>query len=390
MKVLIIHQHFNTPELGGPLRSYYLAKALVDAGIQTVVITARSQKKVTVENVEGIEVHYLPVEYDNRFGYYKRGWAFMKFVFGASRQAGKIKDVNLCYAISAPLTVGIAARIIKFRYNIPYIFEVGDLWPDAPVQLGFVKNEILTSSLYWLEKSIYKNAKSIVALSLPIKHAIEKKSPGKLVHVVPNMADTDFFKPEKKDQRLMDKFNVSGKFVVSYIGAIGVANGLEFFVDCARSSEKAGLPIQFLLCGDGALKESIETSSKTLGLKNFSILSFQNREGVREILNVSDAVFVCYKPYPILETGCPNKYFDGLAAGKLIVINFGGWIKEEIERERCGVYIDARNPLSFVENIKPFLSDRNLLENFQLQSRKLAEQKYSRKILGESFSRIIA
>ena len=54
-------------------------------------------------------------------------------------------------------------------------------------------------------------------------------------------------------------------------------------------------------------------------------------------MNVTDATFICYKPVPILETGSPNKYFDGLARGKLILVNFGGWIKEEIEAKRCGV-----------------------------------------------------
>jgi hypothetical protein len=78
-------------------------------------------------------------------------------------------------------------------------------------------------------------------------------------------------------------------------------------------------------------------------------------------MNITDAAFVCYKNVPILETGSPNKYFDGLAAGKLIVINFGGWIRKEIEEKQCGIYADPQQPTDFVKKIRPFICDQKLL-----------------------------
>jgi len=388
VKVLILHQHFNTPEKGGAIRSYYLAKALVKAGIAVVVITGHNEKTYKVETVEGIELHYLPVPYDNRFGFSARSSSFIKYAWSAVRLAGRLDGINYCYAISVPLTVGLAAIWIKKRNNIPYIFEVGDLWPDAPIQLGFVKNYFFQQALYGLEKSIYQSAQSIVALSTAIKSSIEKKIPGKTIHLIPNMADTDFYKPETKRPELEEKYQVKNKFVVSYIGAVGVANGLDYFIECANTCRKAELPIQFLLCGDGALLERLKGNAKHLGLHNLSFIDFTNRKGVQEIMNVTDAAFVCYKNVPILETGSPNKYFDGLAAGKLIIINFGGWIKKEIEEARCGIHVDPLQPTDFVKKIKPFLSDQKLLSSFQESSRRLAEGKYSRRILGSAFSQI--
>ena len=231
MKVLILHQHFNIPQEGGPLRSFYLAKALIDFGIVPIVITARSEKTYRQINVEGIEVHYLPVAYDNRFGFWKRSISFLHFVLGAIRLAGRLPDFNVCYAISVPLTVGLAAKFIKFRRRIPYIFEVGDLWPDAPIQLGFVHNYFFKWFLFKLEKSIYEGAQSVVALSESIQYEIEKKAPGIRTHLIPNMADTDFYRPEVKNEVLEKKYGVEKKFVVSYIGAVGFANGLEFFLN---------------------------------------------------------------------------------------------------------------------------------------------------------------
>jgi glycosyltransferase involved in cell wall biosynthesis len=274
------------------------------------------------------------------------------------------------------------------RRGLPFIFEVGDLWPDAPIQLGFIKNYFFKSALYSLERTIYRQAQSVVALSPMIRDAIDKKVPGKRIDLIPNMSDTAFYKPEVKDAALQQKFGVADKFVISYIGAVGFANGLDYYLECARACQKAGASVQFLLCGDGAMRAHIKAMAQKLGLNNLTFIDFQNRDGVREVMNVTDAVFICYRPAPILQTGSPNKYFDGLAAGKLIIVNFGGWIKEEIEAHTCGVYTDSRNPAGIVKLLEPFMSDRALLLEYGKRSRKLAETRYSRELLGDAFAAI--
>jgi glycosyltransferase involved in cell wall biosynthesis len=388
VKILILHQHFNTPEKGGAIRSYYLAKALVDRGIKVVVITAHNENQYKKEITEGIDVHYLPVAYDNRFGFVARSWSFLKYIKGVVALAGQFKDFNYCYAISVPLTVGLAALWIKKRYNIPYIFEVGDLWPDAPIQMEFVKNYVFSEALYLLEKSIYKSAHSVVALSTAIQSAIEKKVPSIKVHLIPNMADCDFYKPERKDPVLEARFQVENKFVVSYIGAVGVANGLDYFLECANAARKAELPINFFICGDGALVDRLKKNAQQLSLTNLTFLEFTNRKGVQELLNVTDASFICYKQVPILETGSPNKFFDGLAAGKLIIINFGGWIRKEIEENQCGFFCNPQQPTDFIKKITPFLSDVALTQKHGKNSRSLAERKYSREKLSAQFAAV--
>jgi glycosyltransferase involved in cell wall biosynthesis len=323
VNVLILHQHFNTPSKGGPLRSYYLAQALVDFGYKPIVLTVHNEGRYRVENVKGIEVHYIPVPYDNSFSFFKRSVSFLRYVIAVIQMSARFRAVKVCYAISTPLTVGLAALYIKKRWRIPYIFEVGDLWPDAPIDLGYVKNIFLKKSLLSLERKIYHGASAIVALSPAIKEAIEKKIAGKKIHLIPNMADTEFNKPVVKPPHLIDKFDVADKFVASYSGALGAANGLEHILRCALESQEHKLPVHFLVCGEGAMKPLLMTMASAMRLENLSFIPFQNRDGVKDVLDVSDAVMVSYKPASILETGSPNKYFDGLAAGKMIIINFG-------------------------------------------------------------------
>ncbi len=386
MKVLILHQHFKIPQTGGAIRSYYLAKALLENGIDVMVVTTHNESQYKKENLEGIEIHYLPISYNNSFGFGARVMSFIKYVSGVIKKKKLYEGVDICYAISTPLTIGLAAMWLKWQKKLPYIFEVGDLWPEAPIQMGFIKNYFLKQALYKLEELIYNNSKSIVALSSSIQEAIQKKNIQQKVYLIPNMADTSFYRPAIKDSKLENKFRVEGKFVVSYMGAFGLANGLDYFLDCARASQKAGLPVHFLLCGDGAMLPSLKKSAQRLQLNNLSFIPFQNREGVKEIMNVTDATFICYKSVAVLETGSPNKYFDGLAAGKLIIVNFGGWIKNEIEKHQCGIYVNPFHPTEFVKNILPFITDKEELLQYQRRSRQLAIEKYSREKLGAKFS----
>jgi glycosyltransferase involved in cell wall biosynthesis len=387
VKVLILHQHFNVPEKGGPLRSYYLAKALIAKGAWPVIITAHTEKKYRVEISEGMEVHYLPINYQNRFGFYKRIYAFIRFAFGAIAIARKFKQAKLCYAISVPLTVGLAAITIKKLYKIPFIFEVGDLWPEAPIRLGIVRNKKLQQFLYYLEHKIYREARSIVALSTPIGEDIKRRYPSMTVDVIPNMSDVNFFKPGKRDSMISGVPN--DKFIVSYIGAIGYANGLDQLIECCRHSSQAGLPVHFVICGRGGMLETIRKAVDDAGLKNVTFLSFQNREGVRMLLEMTDAIFISYRHVAILETGSPNKFFDGLAAGKLIITNFGGWVKDEIENNECGFSVQPGQPQEFVKQLIPFLEDKLLLQKYQQNSRRLAEQKYNRATLADVLSDLI-
>lgn len=390
MKVLILHQYFNTPSSGGALRSYFLARALVDKGISTVVITTHNDPHIEMKLVEGVEIHYLPVTYNNQYGFFKRIHSFLKFVLATVNYAQHFKDADLCYAISTPLTTGIAAIWIKLRYRIQFLFEVGDVWPEAPIQLGIVKNSLLKFILYRLEAFIYRQAKAIVALSDSIKKEIETKVTGKIIHVLPNMADTEYYHAESKNNDLTRKFGVHEKFVISYIGTLGIANGLDFLIDCARACSKNEMPVSFLVGGEGAERSRLEKLAITLSLTNISFLGFQAREGVKDILNVSDAVLISFQALPILETGSPNKYFDGLAAGKLIITNVKGWMKKEIERQQCGIYVDASQPHTFVEKIKPFIDQPVLLHQYQTAARKLAEETYSRKELSKRFSQLVS
>ena len=380
VKILYIHQYFRTPEEGGSIRSYYLAKGLVDHGYDVEMITSCNSSSYQLKDVDGIKVHYLPVYYDNHLGFWGRITAFVRFVWMACKLVPKLERPDICYAMSTPLTTGLIALWLKNKLNLSYYFEVGDLWPEAPIQMGFIKNSVLKYCLYALEKKIYQQADKLIALSPGIRDGIEAVVPEKDVYLIPNMADCSFFKMECKEGRLEEIFQVKNKFVISYIGAAGKANHLEYLLDTAVSCQLAGLPVQFLVAAYGSELQRIKRTAKNQGVDNINFLPYQSKKGLKKIMNVTDAVYISYADAPILQTGSPNKFFDALAAGKLIILNTGGWLREITELNKCGFYSDPKSPEVIVKQLKPFIKDSNLLFSYQKNGRNVAEQYYSKEL----------
>ena len=122
MKIIYLHQYFKTPEEGGPIRSFYLAKGLVDHGIEVEMITAHNKYSKVIKEIYVINLHYLPVHYDNSLNFKQRVITFLKFMYMAIDEAATIKGADLCYATSTPLSIGLAAIKIKEKFSIPYYF----------------------------------------------------------------------------------------------------------------------------------------------------------------------------------------------------------------------------------------------------------------------------
>lgn len=387
MRVLYLHQYFRKPLDGGAIRSYYLAKALVDSGANVDLITSHNHDNIRVENVDGINVHFLPVKYDNRLSFLKRIIAFFSFMRMSYNYSKRLKNIDIVYASSTPLTVGFTALLLNKFYNIPYHFEVRDLWPEAPIQMKAIRNPLFIWFLRRIEKLIYTNATRIVALSPGMKEGVVDiiKEEDKVV-VLPNMSDCKYFNLEPKNSKNSFYFGASDKFVVSYIGAIGEVNNLDSLLDVALECKKQDFKdVVFLIGGRGSKLKELKVQASKLELDNVRFVGFLNRIEVQNLLNVTDASFISFDSKPILETNSPNKFFDSIAAGKVCIVNNKGWIKDLIENNKIGFYYSKNQPKAFVEKLKLYVNDLVTLNLAKSQARKLAEQEFSRELVTEQF-----
>lgn len=397
MNVTIIHQYFKTPEEGGALRSYYIARYLNTHGHTVRVITAYNGRGYTVKHVEGVQIHYLPVYYTNHLTFYSRVKAFLRFVMQSVKLINRLNNrgkPGFYYVITTPLSTALIALYGKWFLKTPYVFEVGDLWPEAPIQLGILSNPFLKYGAKILEKTAYKNADMVIALSPAIAGHIKRIS-GRVAGVVTNFSDIGYFDQPYDKRQLKSKYGVDNKFVVSYIGTVGQANHLEYLLEIAKACKPYN-EFHFIIMGEGARWDAIKHKANDDGLNNITFISGGSKQEAREVLWLCDVTYISFKNVPVLATGSPNKFFDGIAAKKPVIINFKGWIAGLINKNNCGFYADPLHPKDFVLKAKAYLHDITTLLSAGENAGKLARGSFAldkqlpklRAILEDQFNKV--
>jgi len=393
-KILYIHQYFKTPEEPGGTRSYWFSIELIKNGYDVIMITSRPKQKKLIEKqvIDGIEVIYIKNFYSNNMGILRRMIAFFNFMIKSAWIALFQRDIHLVFATSTPLTVGIPALLMRWIRRVPYVFEVRDLWPEVPIQMGALKNPLLRKLALMLEKTIYHNAIHIIALSPGMKDGVINKGiEASKVSIIPNMSKIDKFWQRTKNKLIAEKFNIDlKKMNVIHFGAMGKANGLEYILKSAERLKNMGInSINFIFMGKGAVKKNMIFIIKEKRLTNVQIIDAQPMGVVSEIVNLCDVSMVPFANIPILQTNSPNKLFDSLSAGIPVIVNSAGWTKDLLEKYSCGVYVDPDNPQELADTLIKWSRKREKVLEMGRNSRKLAEKVYDKSILSKKFVSIM-
>lgn len=391
MNILYIHQYFLTPQEPGGTRSYWLAQELIKKGHKVTMLTSSTKfaEEVRELNVDGIKVIYIKEDYDQNMNITRRLKAFLKFMYKSSKIGLKQENIDLVIATSTPLTIGIPALVLKWFKKKPFVFEVRDLWPEVPIQMGAIKNKWIIKVTRWLEKTIYRNSSHVIALSPGMQYGVLQYIPKEKTTMIPNMAKMDEFWPRQKSYELIDKLGLKkDSFKVVHFGSLGLANGAHTIVESAKLLNDND-DVEFLFVGGGSTEKDMVKEVEKNQLKNVKFLGKFPMKDVSEIVNFSDISMISFLDLPILYTNSPNKLFDSLSAGKPIIVNSAGWTKDIAEKYNCGYYVNPNKPQELVDKILFLKNNPELVKEMGFNSRKLAETVYDKSILCKQFVDVV-
>lgn len=394
MRILYIHQYFNTPQTSGVTRSYWISKELIRRGHQVIMITSArgAHAEAGRMQVDGIDVVYVKNRYNNSMSPMRKVLSFANFVRLAILTASKEKDIDVVYATSTPLTVGIIALWLKRAKGWKYVFEVRDLWPEFPIQIGAVRNPLYIKVLRWLERRIYKKAEHIVALSPGMKDGVIKAgTPEEKVSMIPNMSKPDEFWPREKNHMMAMRFGIDlTKFNVIHLGSMGPANGLGYIIEAAKFlKDRNDKSICFVFMGSGSIGRVLKEQVRQYGLENVTIIGQHPMDVVSEVINCCDASITTFLNLPVLQTNSPNKLFDSLSAGKPIIVNSSGWTKDLVEKNDCGFFVDPEKPEQLAIKLLEIKEDPEQLRIWGENARRLSLEVYDKKLLTAEVANII-
>jgi len=398
MRVVYFHQYFATPSVAGGNRSYWMAKALSEAGHQVHIVCAGDTensgtgiKSPFVRGkrtglVEGFRVTEFDIEYKNHFSFFRRSLAFFKYAIASVRLV-LVEDCDIVFCSSTPLTAGIPGIISRWIRKKIFIFEVRDLWPELPKEMGVITNPLVLWGMSCLEWISYRSAHACIGLSPGIANGIKKRNPSnQSVAMIPNGCDLGMFDNEEASH-----FDIPGieenDFVVIFPGAHGIANGLDSALDAAAILQNnKNSSVKFLFVGDGKLKPALLTRKDKEGLSNCIFLPPTPKTELGMYLKRANIGLMSLKNVPAFYYGTsPNKFFDYLAAGLPVLNNYPGWLADLINEHNLGRVVAPESPEDMANTLLELSDNKDELKEMGSNCLLLAHDQFDRKLLAKKF-----
>lgn len=398
MRILYIHQYFNTRLGSSGTRSYEFARALIQAGHDVTMVCASTGGSVTgltgafgadrrAGIVDGIEVVEFRVGYSNHDPIFVRAAKFLKFAWRCTLEVFS-RDFDLVVATSTPLTVVVPGAIARLVRRKPFVFEVRDLWPELPIAMG-LKNPFAIYGMRFLEWIGYRTATRLVALAPGIAEGIAKSGvPAERIELIPNGCDFDLFEAAamRPASRFPDRINPDD-LVAIFAGAHGKANGLDAVLDAATELRRLGkASIKILLIGDGSEKARLQERVRNEGLANVVLSPPVPKTELASLLRGSDVALQVLADVPAFYNGTsPNKFFDYLAARRPVLINYPGWLANLVTQARSGFVVAPGDATAFARALVHAAEMRAELPTMGERAAELGKTSFDRGDLSKAF-----
>lgn len=402
MKILLINHYAGAPTLGMEYRHFYFAREWQKHGHKVLIVTAsfthlrskqfNSRRKVENHIIDGVSYLVLKTpEYTTNN--HKRVLNILTFLWRLYLARKKISaDHNPDIVISSSTFVFdiYSAKKIADLSGAKLVFEVKDLWPLSPMELGgYFKWHPFIFLMQQAENFAYTHSIKVISL-LPksfdymVKHGLQSE---KFVYVPNGICieewNTDL-EVQSEIQELILKLKANNKILLGYSGNHGIANSLDVLVDAMKLLENDN--VELFLIGQGQEKENLINRSKQLQLNNIHFIAAVPKSKIPSLLNKFDILYIGLQNQPVFKYGIsPNKLIDYMMAGKPIIqaISAGNDIVTEAE---CGISIEPGNSEAIVQAVRRLISlPEKSIKTFGANGKQYCLNNHDYKILAKKF-----
>jgi glycosyltransferase involved in cell wall biosynthesis len=343
----------------------------------------------------GIRVIRSHVSESYNVNFFGRLWAYFSFVT-SSIIAGIFyarDNYDVIIVSSPPLFVGITAYVLSFLKRIPFVFEIRDLWPESAIDTGVLTNRKIINLAYWFESFIYRKAKKINVLTPAFReYLINKKNVDfNKICFIPNAADFSLV------NKVNVNFNVNtfrrqhdideNAFVITYVGAHGVANNLIQIINTAELLQDNN--VLFLLIGEGMEKKMLINAALSKNIKNVKFINSVPKSEVFKYILASDMGASVLKKADTFKTVYSNKTFDYMSCKKPLFMLIDGVSRELVEKANCGIYVEPENIFEFKDKILEYINNHDRVAREGQNGYNFAINNFDRSILASNYLEII-
>ncbi len=357
-------------------------------GVVPVEWRSRLRRLVYKEIVDGVQVARtwlwpLP----NRKAH-ERIRNYASFWLSASLSGLGLEKPDVVIGSSPQLLAALAGWWLAWWKRVPFVFEVRDLWPESLAAVGAGgEGSVLHRSLGAIAGFLYRRSHHIVVVTPAFKdHLIGHwKVPAEKISVVENGVETDLFRP--CPPTIVP--GTDGRFVICYIGTMGMAHGLETLIAAAERLRETFPQAIFLMIGEGAEKDRIVELAKARGLNNIIFLDQQPREQIPAYIAGSDVCLVMLKKTELFKTVIPTKLLEYMACEKPVIVAVDGQARQVVEEAGAGIFVEPDDSQALAEAIPVLASDHEGRRRMGISGREYIVSRLSREQTARTYISVL-
>jgi colanic acid biosynthesis glycosyl transferase WcaI len=392
LKILFLTENFPPETNAAATRVYERAVYWQNSGHNVTIITCAPNFPQGVlfegyqnhwyqtEDLFGIKVVRVKTYISANRGVVRRSLDFLSFGFMGFIVGLFQSRPDIVVATSPQFFTAVAGWAIAACRRLPFIFELGDLWPTSIAAVGAMKKGFLLSLVEKLELFLYRRATRVAALTHAFKKNLVRRGiEANKIDVVLNGVDLPRYAPKPRDEKLAKKWLLKDKFVIGYVGTHGMAHGLNNVLDAAEKLQ-VNEKIRFLFAGAGADRKRLVEDAKNRMLSNVVFMSTQPKEEMPTVWSLCDVALVHLKNNPAFGEVIPSKIFEAMAMGlPILIVIPDGEARGIVEDNAAGIWVPPENPKALVEAVQKLSSD-TLLCSELIAGSLAAAPRYSRTV----------
>lgn len=357
MKILFFTENFPPETNAAATRVYERACYWIKWGHEVTVITCApnfpggklfhgyKNKWRQKETVNGINVVRVKTFIAPNKGTFLRTLDFLSFLVSGFIAILFQERPDVVAATSPQFFAAIAGWAAGKTRHVPFVFELGDLWPASIAAVGAMRRLFLLRLVEKVELYLYRQSASIVALTRPFKDNLSSRGvDSRKIAVVMNGFEISRYRPQMRDGDFAAEWNLHDCFVIGYVGTHGMAHGLQNVLNAAALLQ-AEPKFRFLLAGAGAEREQLFEEAKNRRLNNIVFLPPQPKEKMPTVWSLCDAALVHLRNAEVFSTVIPSKIFEAMGMGlPLLLVSPEGEASRIIKSEETGIWVQAEDP----------------------------------------------
>lgn len=353
---------------------------------------SKLRRLICLEQASGVHVvrtWLLPLP--NRKAY-ERILNYSSFCLSASSTGMFLSKPDVVIATSPQLLVGLAGSWIARWNRVPFILEVRDLWPESLAAVDTASHEsLLYKALSRLAGFLYRTCDRIVVVTSAFKECLVEnwRVPAEEISVIENGVDTELFHPQAGHMEIRRALRMEKKFVVSYIGTMGLAHGLQTVLEAASQLQHAMPDVLFLFVGEGAEKDRIVSCARERGLNNVCFVDQQRREDIPAYICASDACLVPLRKSELFSTVLPTKMLEFMACARPVILGVDGLARRIVQEANAGIFVEPENPTDLAATIKRLAAAPALCQVFGCSGRNHVLENFTRRHTAEAYLRVL-